>query len=210
MSVHYLTDPFANPLASSKIIDTKQATLGASVTNGAFVVRVPDGIRLSATPVDLVDLLSKKYQGLLAFYAGFTTIFYDPLMDTTDLNLAYAGTKGFFGERGTVKLSPGGAVQSVNVPLGSSPTQAIVTWEVFQYAEVDPTYGLLERTYTEVSAPPGNTTCEVSFDNGVTFTATTDGSVLNIPVLAQGPNFRIRLTNAAADPLFIGSWALIF
>lgn len=209
MTAHYLIDMFGNPLSSSAIVDVREPTNGQSLANGCFIVRIPDFIQVQ-NPTDLNDLLTKKYQGLLAFYAGFTHIAYDDLMDPLSLNLAYAGTGGFFGERNTIALSPGASIQSVVIPLASTPTVAVITWEVFRYLNADPKADRLQRTYWERPSTGSFTTCSVSFDGGVHFEATTDGAVHNIPLAYQGSSFIIRLTNSSSDIQHIGSWAVIY
>jgi hypothetical protein len=50
----------------------------------------------------------------------------------------------------------------------------------------------------------------VSFNGGATFTAMTDGSVLNIPIPAQGTSFVMELTNGSVQRLSLGGWSVIY
>jgi len=206
MTSHYLVDQFHAPVGSSSLIDVRTPSNGQSLVNGAFVVRVPGGVSVK-NPVDLSDLLTKKYAGLLTFYAGFQFIVWDDMLDAAGVDLANVSGV-VLGDRSTNGLQANGTLlQSVVVPLGSSPTQAIVTWECFTVGDVDPAGGRLERTYTEVAA--SSYTCEVSFDNGANYNPVLDGGVLNIPVPEQGSNFIIRFANGGTKT-FIGSWSVVF
>lgn len=209
MGNHYLVDLYGNPLGSSKVIDTRTALNGQSFMNGTFVVRVPDGVSVTR-PANLTDLTTQKYAGLLAFYAGFTKITFDDLLDASAISVG-SSSKIFMGDRASIALLPGGILQSVVVPLtGGAPTVALTTWETFQVTATDVKTDRFQRTYVEVPSTPSNVTCSVSFDGGATFNSTTDASVLNIPIPDQGTNYVIRLTNASANKLFIGSWAVIY
>jgi len=206
MSALYLIDRHGSPVTSASILDVQESTM--PVLSGRFVVKVPDGVPI-VQPTNLGDLLTKKAQGFLLFYAGFTRVTYDDLLDTTHVNTgASAGL--VTGERSTLVLQPGGLLQSTVVPLtGSAPTQALITWDTFNYVETDSASTLYVRQYNELSSTPSNVTCSVSFD-GVNFNATTDSAVLNIPVPQQGTNFIIRLTNTSTSRLSIGSWTVVY
>jgi len=77
MSLHYLIDPFT---IAGDIIDVSTAELGLTDATGSTVIRVPDGVAIHTNPTNLADLFLEKYDGLLAFYAGFPQIFADPCM----------------------------------------------------------------------------------------------------------------------------------
>src|SRR5574338_231782 len=196
-------------MSTSKVIDTRVPPNDQSLMNGTFVVRVPDGVPVTQ-PANLSDLTTQKYAGLLSFYAGFTRISYDDLLDPSGVATG-PSTKILLGERATIALLPGGILESVVVPLtGGAPTVALTTWETFQVTSTDDKNDRFQRTYVEVPSSPSNITCSVSFNGGGSFNATTDASVLNIPLADQGTNYVIRLTNASAGKLFIGSWAVIY
>jgi hypothetical protein len=207
MSALYLIDRHGSPVTSANILDVQDSTM--PVLSGRFVVKVPDGIPI-VQPTDLGDLLTKKAQGYLLFYAGFTRVTYDDLLDTTHVDAA--SSKGLItGERSTLVLQPGGILQSTVVPLtGSAPSQAFITWDTYNYVETDSATTLYVRQYNELPSTPSNVTCSASFDGGVNFNATTDGAVLNVPVPQQGTNFIIRLTNTSTSRLSIGSWTVVY
>lgn len=209
MSQHYLIDLFGNPVSTARIIDVRDPTNLQTMMNGSFIIRVPSGVQV-VNPVNVTDLLTQKYQGLLAENAGMTRVTFDDLLDGSHLDPT-ASQLGFFGQRGTISLSAGGLLQSVSTPLtGSAPTQALVTWEVFSVSDSDPSTDRLQRTYTELASTPSQLTCSVSFDGGVTFNTTTDSTILNIPLTSQGTSFIIRLTNVTSGRLYIGSWAIVY
>ncbi len=211
MSAHYLVDIFSTPISTAPINDVRYPTDGQSVVNGNFVVLVPDNVSVQL-PTDLSDLITKKYAGLLASYAGFTTIVRDDLLDSTGIDFGSPNTtKGFFGERGSISLSVGGSLQSVVEPLGSTPTQVVVTWELYYYVESNPIDGPIVHTFSELSTDSSNATVQVSFNGGVTFTSVTDGFVLNIALADQGSDFVFQITNATPDSrIWVGSWSVIF
>jgi hypothetical protein len=210
MSAHYLINIADNPVATATIQDVRYPTNGQSTINGHFVVRVPDGVAVK-NPVDVSDLITKKYQGLLAAFAGFANVTYDDLLDVSGLDLAALGTLGTFGLRNQVALQPGGSLQTVVTPLASSPTQAILTWELYEVTDLDPSASYLTRTYKELAASPSFATVQVSFDGGVTFLTATDSIVLNIPLISQGNQMIVRVTNAhATKRVRVGSWAAIY
>jgi hypothetical protein len=213
LSAYYLVDTFTSPVANSRIIDVEEPSDLQVTLNGAFVVRVPDGVQV-VNPTDVTDLLTQKYQGLLADNAGFLYCTYDDLLDSTHVDPT-AGP-GMFGQRSLIALAPGGTFVSVinagaGTPLtGSAPGTALVTWEVFSVTDADPSSGILVRTYTELPSVPSNLTCEVSFNGGSTYNPTTDSSVLNVVGGDQGTAFIIQLTNVTQGRLYLGSWAVVY
>lgn len=206
MSAHYLIDLFANPVSGARVIDVRNPPNLQSVINGSFIIRVPNGVQV-VRPAGVTDLITQKYQGLLAANAGFTHITFDDLLDATHLS---GGTGTVFGQRGTIALLPSGTTSSVSTPLASTPTQAFLTWEVFSVSDTDPYNDRFQRTYTEQPAIPSNIAVQVSFNNGSTYNAVNDSAVLNIPLASQGSNFIIQFTNASTGRLFIGSWAVVY
>ena len=209
MSAHYLVDLFANPFANASILDVRNPPTGQSLSNGVLVVRVPDGVRVQR-PVDYTDLVTQKYAGLLGFYAGFTRIAFDDLIDVLSVNTA-TSSKVLLGDRSSIALYPAGVLETVSTPLsGAAATQAILLWETYEYTDADDKNDRFQRTYSEVPSDPSNITCQVSFNGGLTFNAITDGATLNIPLLDQGTNLVVRFTNASLSKLFLGSWALIY
>jgi hypothetical protein len=123
MSAHYLVDLYGNPLSTSRVIDVRDTPSDASLMNGTFVVRIPDGVPVDR-PASLSALLTQKYTGLLAFYAGFTRIAFDDLLDVSAVSVA-GSSKCLLGDRGSVALLPGGVLTSVAIPLtGSAASQA--------------------------------------------------------------------------------------
>ena len=217
MSSYYLIDLHHDPFLASRILDVAETTtlVGSSTPmNGGTIVRVPDYVGLK-DPADVSTLLTQKYAGLLAYYAGFTYVTHDDLLDAADVDFGEPTLKGKFGDRNAICLPPNfggiaGRFQSTVATLsGPAPSQAIITWEVYRVDLADPALDRAVLTYVEV--PASNFTCDVTFDNGVHVYPATDGSVLNVPLGGQGTNFAIRLTNnSATDHLYVGSWAVIY
>lgn len=210
MSTLYLVDFFANPFASAKISDVRQAL--AAPLAGNFVVRVPDFLSVQ-NPVDVSDLITKKYQALLAFYAGYANIAFDDLFDLTDVDLGAPQVQGSFGERNLVTIYPGARFQTQPIALvGPAPSQAFITWETYSVSLSDPAEDRAVPSYVEEPSSAATFTCEVSFNNGANFYAATDGGLVNIPPLGQGTQFILRLTNATSPPrsLRVGSWAVVY
>ena len=209
MSSYYLIDLHTNPFANSRILDVMETTSGSTLMSGGCIVRVPDYVGVK-DPADFPDLLAKKATGILAYYAGFPYITYDDLTDTTGIDLASGTIKGFFGDRGSVSLSPmTGRFESKKSTLsGAAPSQAFVLWEAYTSTVDNPADALATRTYTE--APASSLTCQVSFDDGGHYYAATDGNVVNTPAMGQGTDFLIRLLNPSSDRVYLGSWAVIY
>lgn len=206
MSIHYLIDPFTN---NGDIIDVVTTESGASNATGATVIRIPDGVAIHDNPTNLNDLLTAKYDGLLAFYAGFTEIVADSCMDGATVDPS--NIKGAILSSGFVNHSTAGdssLISFVTVPLPSTPTQCVVTWEVYTFTESNDKDGRYQRVYQE--ADPNLYFTQVIFD-GVTANTVTDGTVFNIPVADQGNTFSISFsTPFSSQRLYLGSWAVIF
>lgn len=211
MSTLYLVDMFANPVASAKILDVRSGT--SAPCNGNIVVRVPDSISVQ-NPTSVADLTTKKHAAMLAYYAGYANLAFDDLTDLLSVDLTAPGVMGSFGERNIVGIYPGGFFQTDPIALvGPAPTQAIITWETYSVTLTDPATGLVVTTYVEEPSSSANFLCSVSFNNGANYYPTTDGALLNIPVLGQGTQFILRLqnsTSAPSRPIRVGSWAAVY
>jgi len=84
MSTHYQIDPFTT---NGDIIDVVTAVSGTTESTGSVIIRIPDGVGIHSNPATLSALLLAKYDGLLAFYAGFTQILGDDCQDTLTVDL---------------------------------------------------------------------------------------------------------------------------
>jgi hypothetical protein len=209
MSALYLIERHAQPDSSidnSDILDVQEST--QPLLPGRFVVKVPDGVPINK-PTNLGDLITKKAQGFLIFYAGFTRVTYDDLIDTS--NVDFVNSQGIVaGHRGCLVLEPGGTLQSLPTTLTSpAPEQAFVTWDTYQLIDSDPYNGMYSRQYNELPSDPAHVTCNVAFD-GATFNSTTDSALVNIQPFQAGTSFIIQLTNVTTSRLSIGSWAVIY
>lgn len=210
MSTHYLIDLFEPDVtfANSEINAVRDPANGQTNLGGNFVVRVPSDVSVQ-NPTSLTDLLTKKYAGILANHAGFPRIAYDDMLDDAGINKLASGTNGTFGNRGVVSIGPtGGKVTSNVVTLLATPVQAMMVWEVYDYAYTDPATGLTSRTYREQTS--SSLTCEISFNGGATFKPAVDGGLLNIPLGDRGTSFIVRFTNPGANRLWLGSWAVLY
>lgn len=214
MSTHYLIDLHTNPVANSEINDVRFSALGSSVLGGNFIIRLPDGVSIGSSPTGFVDLLIKKYVGLLAFHTGYTRITFDDFLDTTHIDLVNSVKIAASGRVGSSIVGiPGAIFQSLPVPLvGLAPTQAVLAFETFNITAVYPEADRTVRTYSETD-PGAVGTCDVSFNGGVSFiTGVTDGGLINIPVPDQGTSFIFRFNAGGVFParVFIGSWAILY
>jgi hypothetical protein len=214
VSLLYLCNLFSNPIPSAGVIlDAIEPENLQLVLNGGLVIRVPNNVQVE-NPPNVANLLTQKYQGLLAAHAPFANITFDDLLDASHVD-ATSGP-GIFGQRGTISIAPGGTFSSVinagaGTPLtGSAPAQALVTWEVFTVTDADPASGMLQRTYTELASTPSFLTCQVSFNGGSTYIPATDTSFLYIAPANMGTAFILRLTNVSQERLYVGSWAVLY
>lgn len=122
MATHYLVDLHANPLSTAKFLDIRAPLNGESVVSGSFVVQVPEGITVT-NPTTLAELLDQKYQGILAFFAGFTRITFDDMLDASSIDTT--ASVGTFGKRQQIAIAPaGGVLRSVVVPLTGDPVRS--------------------------------------------------------------------------------------
>ncbi len=207
MSTYYSIDLF-----DGRINSVDNPTSGQVALTGSYAVRIPSGVRI-LDPVDLTDLLTKKYQGILSSRAGFASIVFDDMQDATGFSTTLSAGVSL-GERGTVSMYPNGVLRSNLVSLGiTPPVQAVVTFELFEYVDADPIGGRFTRTYSEIPSSTSYVTCEVSFDGGVSFLTANQDTLINIPAPNQGTQFAIRFTNVSTGPekrLHLGSWALLY
>lgn len=215
MSTHYLIDLHTNPVANSEINDVRFSATGSTILGGNFIVRVPDGVSIGTTPpTDLTDLLTKKYQGLLAFHSGYTQITFDDFLDATNFDIANSSLTASSDRVGTcITGIPGGIYQSLPVALtGPAPVQAVILFETFDVTADYPLADRTTRTYSETD-PGAVGTCDVSFNGGVSFiTGVTEGSLINIAGPDQGTSFVFRFNAGLVFPsrVFIGSWAVLY
>jgi hypothetical protein len=177
---------------------------------GRFVIKVPDGVPIETPPATVSDLITSKAQGLLVFYAGYTRIATDDLLDVSGVDTVNS-TNGIFGSRSSIILQPGGIFQSLPVTLtGGAPPAAIITWDTFDTLNSDVSTATTVQQYNELPSTPSNVTCEVSFNGGSTFLPAFDSSPVGVSVPNQGTSFIIKLTNASVSRLSIGSWSCIY
>lgn len=212
MSTHYVIDGLTSPSSSSDLHEVRYGVTSSQLAPGNFIYRIPDGPTLSAPPTDIADLRTKKYQALLAYYAGFTTIVYDDMVDPASYD-ATNSPGATSGSRMTVRVHrPSGVFRTAATPIGvSAPSQFLCTWEVFQNTYTDPLTGRASRVYTEAAL--SNLTCAVSFNGGTSFTAAGAGALVNIAGGDQGTSLVVRFTNSngtAGQSHGLGSWAVLF
>jgi len=215
VSTHYLVDPFT--ASSHPIIDVTTPKNGTTDSTGGVLIRVPDGIAIHGSPpgspvTNLAALLAAKEAGLLAHYAGFSTIKFDECLTAGKVDLSKSARVLLgAGLAHPCILSEGNLVTTV-VSLPAAPSVCVVTWEVYSCEDNDPRTGRFSRVYAE--QPSGLLTCEASF-KAASSTPTLNGAVLNIPAAAQGTQLTLKFTNSlvtnpAATRLYLGSWAVIY
>jgi hypothetical protein len=213
MGTVFLVDAHTAVLLNSEINDTIPLESGNTQTlNGNFVVNVPFGVPIDGIPSNLTDLLTKKFAGMLAYYAGYTYIDYDDGIDATGWDSSNS-TGVSLGNRGTTSIANGGTLQSSALALsGAAPSAAIVTWEAFEvtgFLTDNPKNGIKLRKYEEKDA--SDLTASVSFNGGSTWiTPVTDGVQFSISPADQGTSFLIKLANSSGGRLWVGSWAVIY
>ena len=213
VSALYLIDRHASPLASATILDIQESTQPNLA--GRFVVKVPDGIPIS-NPTVVGDastpgtLIYEKAAGYLLFYAGFTRVTTDDLLDASNIDSA-TSIGCLVGSRSAIVLEPGGFFQSLPVTLTApNAMSAFITWDTFNYVEADSTSALYSRQYNELPSVPSNVVCNVSFNGGGTFNPAFDSAYQNINLPDQGSSFIIQLQNATTSRLSLGSWSVIY
>ena len=208
LSQLFLCDRHASSIAAAGIFDVQEST--TPLLNGRFVVSVPDGVPITGNPTVVGNtstagsLIYERAAGYLVMFAPFTVCVTDDLLDTSDVDLTNS-RGGNFGARGCMVLEPGGVFQSQATALGSSPSQAILTWVTYNYVELDASNALYSRQYNELPSVSANVTCQVSFNGGSNYQATTDSTIIDIT--NPGSSLIVRLTNASTSRLSIGTWA---
>lgn len=207
MSTHYLINPFT---VDGDIIDVVLSETGLTNATGSTVIRIPDGVAIASDesdePADLDQLLTFKYDGLLASFAGYTEIVADACMDDSTIDNASAGvvrSAGFVNH----SILPAGVLLTTDAGLASTPTTCVVVWEEFMFQDEDNKADRYQRVYAETQL---NLTARISFDAGSTFIAAVNGAVTNIPVPNQGNGFILELTNGSSDRIYLGSWSIVY
>lgn len=204
--MHYLIDPYT---VDGNIIDVTAAPTGESDSTGALVVRVPDGVAIHGHPSNLAELLDAKVLGVLGSFVGFTAIASDACLDGSSIDSGASSNLVYTGGRASVCLLGTGVLTTQTQTLDFAPTQCVVVWETFSFANVDDKTGRFSRIYQE-SDPDAALQCEVSFDAGVSFNTTTNGTAMNIPPADQGSNAVLRFTNISGDRVYLGGWSLVY
>lgn len=206
MSIHYLIDPFTT---NGDIIDVVTAENGQTESTGTTIVRVPDSVSIQDGPATLNDLITEKYDGLLASYPGFTEIVADSCLD--DLTFDAANSDRVLFSSGFVNhtfLKQFSVMQTTSIPLPFAPTVCVVVWEEYSFTATDDIDERYRRTYVE--GPGDDLGCLVSFDGGVSGNFVNNGQVFNIPVPDQGTDLVVAFANGASDRRHLGSWSVIF
>ena len=211
MSIHYLINSFT---PTWDIVDVNTATTGQSNATGSVVVRVPDGVAIHNDPTNLSTLITEKYDGLLAFYAGFQGIISDPLWggSTIDFSSSLTGRIATTSLEG-VKIYGSGGFQTVNQVgiFGTPPTQVVLTFELYHYIDSDDKTGRFQRTYAEYPQTPVPSFWSlVSFNGGATMVPVPNGTVANIPLADQGNDLSVFFFNFSGQPVRMSSWALVY
>lgn len=218
MSTHYLISLFNDEIND---IVAASGTPPQSQITGNYVVRVPDDVSVQS-PVDLADLLAKKYAGILGSFGLFTQIVYDDMLDGSGVDTANS-TGVILGKKGMVGLYP---EHGAHTPVlrttpygivwggpGAGPSQATLTYELFEYVDVDDKDQPFQRYYREVTADL-DVTVEISFDNGTNWLSVTDKTLITVPTPNLGTQVVLRFTRGtdidARGRVFLGSWAVLF
>lgn len=220
MSSHYLIDLFSDTI-TEKVLP--QGTPARSVVTGNYVIRVPNDV-VVREPTGRDDLIAQKYAGLLSNYTDFTQVAYDEMIDGSGVDLANShGVTS--GSRGMVSIYPtnagyGAAPVLQTAPLsitwgggGGGPSQTLITYELFEYVDVDEKGAPYIRMYREVPTD-ADVAVSVSFNGGADFNPIVDRVLVGIAGPERGTSIVlkfVRSTNIAArGRLFLGSWAALF
>lgn len=211
MGTLYLIDAHNPVLLSSKINDTVNLPTGEThPIRGSFPVNLPFDIPMDGSPIDVNDLITKKYQGILTIYPGYNHILFDEQIDA----LGWDPVQSFsytLGERQTNSITGTASdllISNVQT-LASTPDTCVPRFEFFQYIESDPATGQYSRAYEDITDDP-QIVVEVSFD-GSSFVPASNGVLLNIPLANRGNQFRIKYHRSALGArTYIGSWAIVY
>lgn len=218
MSSHFLIDLFNDNI--NGVVAT-QTLPPVTQSTGNYIISVSDDVAVR-DPIDLADLLTKKYLGILANHGLFTQISYDAMLDATNIDFANS-QEIFTGEKGCIGLYPKVGAREPTLQTtaygitwagpGAGPAQAMVNYEVFTYTDTDPWNGAYQRSYQEES-PDLDVSLEVSFDGGLNFISAMDKSLVTIPTPSRGTQVVLKFTrtsSVSANPrIFIGSWAVLY
>lgn len=211
MGTLYLIDAHNPTLLSSKINDTVNLQTGDTQSvRGSFPVNLPFDIPMDGVPADVSELITKKYQGILTIYPGYTHILYDEQIDATGWDTT--ASAGFtLGERqnNSVRYFNNGYLISSTQTLATTPDTCVVRYDVFRYIEDDPATGQYTRRYQDISDST-DAVLEVSFNNGGQYYQTYSGVLLNIPLASRGNQFKVRFRWNQADQVYLGSWAIVY
>jgi hypothetical protein len=227
MSTHYLVSHFDNQI--NGVVAATGVNPQTTIT-GNYVVRIPDDVSVK-NPTGLADLLTKKYAGILGTYGSFTQVLYDDMLDATGVDTVTLGatTGATLGEKGTIGLyhtnlaaTPAHTPQLTTTPQAiiwggapPGPAQALLTYELFTYADTDDKDEAYVRAYKELT-PDLDVSVEISFNGGFSFVSTTDKALISVPIPARGSVVVLRFTRLTAhgvgvpNRVLIGSWALLF
>jgi hypothetical protein len=210
MSIHYLINPFTS---NGDIIDVKTPENGQSDATGAAVIRIPDGVSIDSSPSNLSELLTAKYDAILAANPGFTTIVADSCMDVSSFNTASL-TAGALFSSGTANhcILDNGIVEAAAVDVTPDvPTQAVLIWEEYSFSDVNDKDGRMRRTYVEESG--NNLTAFITFDGGtpiiINGTMASNGAVVNLGGYT-GSSLIVGFINTSGSRVYLGSWAVIY
>jgi hypothetical protein len=228
MSIYYLIEAHTTPVLNSQINDVREPSFDALgrafvVTTGNFPIRIPETVKLARDPTSLSDLLSLKYEGILANYPGFSDIVYDDFLD--DTGYTFSGTLiTKRGERLSVGLH-GSTLTSTAINVAPTVvTQCVPNVEYFRWRYSNPKSGRVERIYEEIDTGT-LPAISVSANNGTNYTSGgsgVGGSYVNFPVGQTGSSLIFKIDGVAINPdnlpggvtlgeyLSIASWSVAF
>lgn len=213
MGTLYLIDSNNPTLLSSKINDTVNLQPGDTRSiRGSFVVNLPYDVPMDGTPDDLQDLITKKYQGILSVYPGFTNIIYDEQIDAADWDTTTCvGTTLGSRQTNSLNLDSSSTMTTTAHALASVPEVCMVRFELFHIVQTDPATGQVTRAFQDVTASESTVEVKVAFD-GATFIPVTSGVLLNIPLGSRGNQLKVRFsrTFAGSQRTYLGSWAVAY
>jgi len=205
---------FVADLFTDKLIDRRILFPGGSTSfTGVYGVLVPDGINVGHPP-DVSTLIASKYAGLQQFYGFQGHIFIDENFSNVDTNASSpVQLSGKFGVAMLLPPSGSSIAKTPNIELDIVPTQAVIVFDMFYFADQDVAAGRFTRSY--VLPGPGDTeaqvVCTASFNGGNNFITVPPGSVFSIPTDIHGPAFVLQFTRTGGTKrLFIGSWAVLY
>lgn len=217
MSTYYLVDMHGTATteaaiaSSSRIVDVILTTSSTAEfrCDGLVPIKIPEGVRID-NPTSVADLLTQKYDGILAQFPGFTNMERDALIDTAGVQTAAPPTKmRKTGLRGTT----GGTFRTTVATAALSVTQAILVYEHYTWRYVDSRDGRVERYYIEAG---DGITAGLRVKAGSAFQATTSGTLVEFLVADQGTAVQVEFL--VSNPVFhidnrlihTGSWAVIY